>query len=242
MKRKFTVEKTGKVLSLFLMPIVVAALLLLSLPVLAQEPPRKIDSNFNNTYYQGRMELFNTLTPPKNAIVFLGNSITERGAWGELLPGQPIVNRGIGGDNTFGVLARLEGIAKAQPKKIFLLIGINDLSRGLPKEVIINNYHRIIQYLTRHTPKTKIYIESVLPLNEPMTTPAYRKNKKDSILQLNIGIKQVAAQYHLPYINLHEIFADENGDLKKELTADGIHLKPAAYVICKSAKTIRLNY
>ena len=99
-------------------------LLLLTLPAFTQDPPKKIDSNYNNTYYQGRMELFNSLTPPKNAIVFLGNSITERGAWGELLPGQPIMNRGIGGDNTFGVLARLEGVANAQPKKLFLLIEI----------------------------------------------------------------------------------------------------------------------
>lgn len=209
----------------------ISLLLFLGLPALAQDQPRKIDSNYNNTYYQGRMELFNSLTPPKNAIVFLGNSITERGAWGELLPGQPIMNRGIGGDNTFGVLARLEGVANAQPKKLFLLIGINDLSRGLPKEVILNNYHRILSYLTSHTPKTKIYVQSVLPLYEPYTKEAYLKNKKDSILQLNEGIKQVAAQYHVPYINLHELFADANGDLKKELTADGIHLRPAGYVL-----------
>src|SRR5689334_15360465 len=137
----------------------ISFLLLLGLPTFAQEAPKKIDSNYNNTYYQGRMELFNSLTPPKNAIVFLGNSITERGAWSELLPGQPIMNRGIGGDNTFGVLARLERVAKAQPKKLFLLIGINDLSRGLPKEVIINNYHRILSYLTTNTPKTKIYVQ-----------------------------------------------------------------------------------
>lgn len=209
----------------------VCLLLLLGFQSYSQNAPKKIDSNYNNTYYQGRMELFNSLTPPKNATVFLGNSITERGAWSELLSGQPIMNRGIGGDNTFGVLARLEGVVKAKPKKIFLLIGINDLSRGLPKEVILNNYNRILTYLTTHTPKTKIYIQSVLPLYEPYTKEAYLKNKKDSILNLNVGIKQIAAKFNLTYINLHEIFAGENGDLKKEYTADGIHLKPAAYVL-----------
>ncbi len=120
---------------------------------------------------------------------------------------------------------------KRNPKKIFLLIGINDLSRGLPKEVILNNYNRILTYLTTHSPKTKIYIQSVLPLYEPLTKEAYLKNKKDSILQLNVGIKQVAEKFKLPYINLHEIFADANGDLKKEFTADGIHVRPAAYVM-----------
>lgn len=197
----------------------------------AQETARKIDSSYNNTYYQGRMELFNTLPLPKKATVFLGNSITERGNWSELLPGQNIMNRGIGGDNTFGVLARLDGVVKAVPKKVFLLIGINDLSRSLPQEVILHNYDRIIQYISSHSPKTEIYVQSVLPLNEALTTPAYLKNKKDSILQLNIGIQQIAEKYKLTYINLHEIFADARGDLKQELTVDGIHVKPAAYVL-----------
>lgn len=207
------------------------SLFLFTATAFAQEPVKKIDSSYANTYYQGRMELFNTLPAPKNAIVFLGNSITERGAWSELLPGHNIMNRGIGGDNTFGVLARLDGIVKAFPKKLFLLIGINDLSRALPKEVILHNYDRIIQYITSRSPKTKIYVQSVLPLNEPLTTAAYLKNKKDSILQLNAGIQAIAVKYKLPYINLHEIFADTNGDLKKELTADGIHLRPSAYVM-----------
>lgn len=211
--------------------LVSCTLLLFSATAFAQEPVKKIDSSYANTYYQGRMELFNTLPAPKNAIVFLGNSITERGAWSELLPGHNIMNRGIGGDNTFGVLARLEGIVKATPKKLFLLIGINDLSRALPKEVILNNYDRILQYITTHSPKTKIFVQSVLPLNEALTTAAYLKNKKDSILQLNMGIQAIAAKYKLPYLNLHELFADDHGDLKKELTADGIHLRPAAYVM-----------
>jgi lysophospholipase L1-like esterase len=206
-------------------------LLAIALVSPAQQPVKKIDSSYNNTYYQGRMELFNTLPLPKKAIVFLGNSITERGNWSELLPGQKVMNRGIGGDNTFGVFARLDGVVKASPKKVFLLIGINDLSRALPKEVILNNYERIIQYLSSHSPKTKIYVQSVLPLYEPLTTPAYLKNKKDSILQLNTGIQQLAVKYKLTYINLHEIFADANGDLKQQLTADGIHVRPAAYVM-----------
>ncbi|WP_315817085.1 hypothetical protein [Paraflavitalea speifideaquila] len=48
---------------------------------------------------------------------------------------------------------------------------------------------------------------------------------------MNVGIRQLADKYKLTYINLHEVFADANGDLKKEYTADGIHLKPAAYVL-----------
>lgn len=199
--------------------------------MIAAQPSKKIDSSYNNTYYQGRMELFKTLPVTKKSIVFLGNSITERGAWNELLPGRKIMNRGIGGDNSFGVLARLEMILETSPQKIFLMIGINDLSRGLPQEVIIENYHRIIKRIKTTNPKTKIYLQSVLPLNEAMTSAEYLKNKKNKILDLNIAIRQMANDHELQFIDLYPEFADSNGDLKKEFTSDGIHLKPSAYVL-----------
>lgn len=218
--------KSGRMFSL-----VGVLMFLVSFAAFSQEKEEKIDSSYANYYYKGRMELFNTLSIPRHAIVFLGNSITERGAWGELLPGKKVVNRGIGGDNTFGLRARMDEVIAAKPKKIFLLIGINDLSRGLPIPIILRNYRTIVDRIRNESPHTKLYIESVMPLNEAITKPDYLKNKKVSILNLNKGIKEIADQYNVPYINLHEIFADEKGDLKAALTADGIHPRPAAYVI-----------
>lgn len=191
---------------------------------------KKIDSSYNNSYYQGRMELFNSLGGLKKATVFLGNSITERGQWHEILPGEIIMNRGIGGDNTFGVLARLGDVTKYKPKRIFLLIGINDLGRGLPIEVISDNYRRIIQQIKTESPKTKLYVQSVLPMNESILKADYLKNKKDSVLKLNESIQAIARETGVPYINLHPVFADAAGDLKEAFTQDGIHLRPNAYV------------
>ena len=199
------------------------------LPVLgfAQQ---KIDSSYNNWYYEGRMDLYNQLNNQPADILFLGNSITERGEWAELLPGRKIANRGIGGDNTFGVLARLDGVIKQQPRKIFLLIGINDIGRGLPTEVILNNYHRIVARLTQGLPKTKLIIQSVLPMNEGKLPYDYLKGKAEKVKALNEGIVNIAKEFNLPYLNLHELFADEKGELKAAYTKDGIHLEPAAYV------------
>jgi lysophospholipase L1-like esterase len=191
---------------------------------------KKIDSSYNNTYYQGRMELFASLGGQKKAIVFLGNSITERGVWSELLPGEIIMNRGIGGDNTFGVLARLNDVMRYKPKKIFLLIGINDIGRGLPVDVISNNYKRIIEQVRTGSPKTKLYVQSVLPLNEKILKAEYLKGKKDSIIKLNTAIQAMAKEAGCTYINLHPVFEDAPENLKEDLTIDGIHLKPAAYV------------
>lgn len=192
-------------------------------------PKQKIDSSYNNTYYQQRMELFRLLPAQKNAILFLGNSITERGPWQELLPGKPVVNRGIGGDNTFGLLARLDSHLLIKPKFIFLLIGINDIGRGLPTEVSANNYRRIVDRIRTVCPKAKLYIQSILPMNEKILTAAYLKNKKDKVVALNNEIRKIAAERNLTFIDLHELFADPQKELHASMTIDGIHLRPAAY-------------
>ena len=195
----------------------------------ASAAPVKIDSSYNNTYYQQRMELFRVLPAQKNAILFLGNSITERGPWQELLPGKPVVNRGIGGDNTFGLLARLDSHLLIKPKVIFLLIGINDIGRGLPTAMSANNYRRIVDRIRTVCPKAKLYIQSILPMNERILTAAYLKNKKDKVIALNNEIKKIAAEYALTFVDLHEVFADAQGELYANMTIDGIHLRPSAY-------------
>ncbi|GEP96376.1 GDSL-type esterase/lipase family protein [Chitinophaga cymbidii] len=202
---------------------------LLPAAAFAQDQP-KIDSSYANWYYEGRMELYDQLNDQPADILFLGNSITERGEWHELLPGRKVANRGIGGDNTFGVLARLDGIIQQRPKKLFLLIGINDIGRGLPTEVILNNYRQILVKLTAGLPKTRIIVESVLPMNDSKLAYDYLKNKAGKVKALNEGIVKLAAEFRLMYLNLHELFADADGALKADYTKDGIHLLPAAYV------------
>ncbi|GEM_PF-77767 len=209
-----------------------------------EEEESIIDSSYANPYYLQRMEFFKQLPPVKHAVVFLGNSITERGEWHELIPEEVVLNRGIGGDNTFGVLARLDDILNNDPAKIFLLIGINDIGRGLPVDIILQNYERIINKIQSLSPKTILYLQSVLPINDEVLQYSYMKNKNEQVNKLNEGILKLAQKYgnlpnesirtslrdNLVYINLHTVMADAAGQLKKEYTIDGIHLKPLAYV------------
>ncbi|HWW39585.1 GDSL-type esterase/lipase family protein [Pedobacter sp.] len=192
----------------------------------------KIDSNYANSYYQQRVEYFDKMSIPKNAIVFLGNSITERGEWQEILSDSPypIINRGVGGDNSFGILARMDRILAAKPRAIFLMDGINDLFRKLPNEVSVNNYRRIIRLIKLKSPKTKIYIESTLPINEEMTKEPYTKERNKLVPLLNEKIKAMAVEEQVTYINICPIFQDEAGKLRKDITPDGVHLKASAYI------------
>ena len=61
-------------------------------------------------HHQKRLAAFRSDPIVKGKIIFLGNSITEFGDWQKLLNDTTVVNRGIAGDNTFGVLARLDDV------------------------------------------------------------------------------------------------------------------------------------
>ena len=119
----------------------------------------------------------------KNEIIFLGNSITEGGDWKGLFPDINAVNRGISGDVTDGIMNRLDEVTSSQPKKIFLMIGTNDLARGRSVQYVSDHCRKIIENILRKSPNTELYIQSVLPTNPNIggKFPGH-KSKKNEIL------------------------------------------------------------
>jgi len=205
-------------------------LLLLSQSLRAQET--KIDSSYANWYYQQRMAYFEQSAVVKGAIVFLGNSITERAEWQELLAGSkyPVLNRGIGGDNSFGILARIDEALRGRPRAIFLMDGINDQFRKLPQEVSVNNYKRIIRRIKEMSPKTIVYLQSALPINEELTKEPYTKGRNVLVPALNAKLRQLAADENIPFVDLCPLFQDSDGKLSVKYSSDGVHLIPCAYI------------
>jgi lysophospholipase L1-like esterase len=190
-------------------------------------PVQSGTSTFSPLWHH-RYSLFQKLPNRKNEIVFLGNSITNYCEWAELFQNSLVINRGIGGDITEGILARLHEVTESKPRKIFLMIGVNDLAKGKPIKGIATNYRSIIKAIKENSPETTLYIESVLPsVNRPGVI-------NDSIVALNKEIRKLSNEYSLTYINLYDSFKDQDGNLKKELTEDGLHLKGEGYLIWKS--------
>lgn len=190
-----------------------------------------IDSSYANGHYLQRLEFFKRMPNQKNEIVFLGNSITEGGKWQELLPGKPVVNRGISGDVSYGIIARMDEVLASKPAKLFILIGINDMKRGTPQEVILDNYRKIIRMVKQQSPRTRIYIESILPVNKAMLPATYSKLSNEGILAMNRELLAICKKEQLNYVDLHQVFAGPDGELKKELSIDGLHLRSAAYIL-----------
>ena len=183
--------------------------------------------DWGGEYYKKMIREFKSKPLKFNDIVFLGNSITEGGKdWSKRLNYPNIKNRGIGGDVTDGVLARIDEIVYFKPKAVFLLIGINDLSNnGSPDnpsaEYIGNNIIKIAQVISAKAPKTKVYVQTVLPIDKEIY--------KNNILKVNEIIEANEKENAYEIIDLYSIFATENGLIKKELSSDGIHLNEKGY-------------
>lgn len=191
---------------------------------------KSVKEDFRTETYNQRTALFAQNPLREGQMVFFGNSITQAGEWQQYFPEADVANRGISGDNTQGMLARIDEIIAGKPKKFFILVGINDVSQSLTNAVILRNYSRIIERLQSQSPETEIFIQSVLPFNTiQFNRYARLKGKEAQVLSLNMGLRQLAASKKVEFINLFPIFADDNGSLRKEFTADGLHLNQEAY-------------
>ena len=212
-------------------------LLLLMLPVFAQAQTRPSNQNLFDTipfipdHTTDRLEQFKKQPITKGGIIFLGNSITEMGNWAKLLNDTTVVNRGIGGDITYGVLRRLDDVIIRQPKKLFILLGINDIGKDIPDSVIAYNYFKIIKRVKAGSPATRIFVQSILPLNPTVKNFPQHYDKAEHIPRVNAMLKAQAASMGYTYINLHPLFLDKQNRLDAGYTFEGLHLKPEAYVV-----------
>jgi len=172
-----------------------------------------------------RAQLFAASTRPAE-VVMLGDSITHEGLWHEYFPESSPLNRGIGGDTTRDILNRLPAVYPLQPRRLFLLIGINDLNMGREREQTLADYSKILDELRRNLPSTTVYVQSVLPVSNH-----WKLARNADVLALNVQIQAQARQRDLTFIDLHPRFCDGHGELRAELSNDGIHLGPEGYAL-----------
>lgn len=182
-------------------------------------------------YYQKRVAFFKSEPVKKGSVIFLGNSITQFGNWQELLNDSSVINRGIAGDNTFGVLARLEDVITRQPGKLFIKIGINDISQNIPVAIIVKNIFAIVERVKAKSPGTKVYVHGILPTNDNVKNEypdAFNKNAQVNLV--NKQLQRNSKEKKFIYIDLSKELRDKNGKLDVKYAApDGLHLNKIGY-------------
>jgi lysophospholipase L1-like esterase len=182
-------------------------------------------TEFTKNHYPIRIAEFKKNPLEKGDLVFLGNSITEQaGNWGAKVRSTKAKNRGVSGDTTEGVLARLRELIYYKPQQIFILIGINDLFRDdMTSEKVFNRILKIVHQIKNGSPTTKIFVQSILPTN----TAAL----KEKILSTNSLLTNSEATEPYKFISLHNLFTTERGLMNMELSTDGVHLNKNGYAV-----------
>lgn len=172
-------------------------------------------------YRQQRREIFSLLPVKANNIVFLGDSITDFGLWSEFFGSDPdIINRGIQGIESPEVLEHLSLIYGGHPRKVFLMIGINDFQTP---ERIVPNIRRILETFKRESPETELYVQSILPCNFAA--------RADVPVTLNPEIKRACDELGATYIDIFGEMAKLSGgaSMPNNMTDDGLHPNALGY-------------
>lgn len=212
------------ILSLFIVTVVV--LLSVFIPIFEEETEDKIK------YYSDLSE-----HATKGQVVFLGDSITEFYRTSEFFHEYSPYNRGIAGDTTDGVLARLQdNVIVLEPKKVFLCIGTNDLARVKKDKVnyIVNNIIEIVTAIENSLPDTKVYVVSILPVNRSLNIYSryvLKSRNNEDIDSINERLKEYCEENDVTFIDINTHLKDEKGNLKKEYTLEGLHISFKGYQV-----------
>ncbi len=177
---------------------------------------------------------------PDRLTILAGDSLS---LWfpSELLPSDRIwLNQSISGETSIGLLKRLSLFEQTEPQAIFVMIGINDLTKGTSDQELLDSYEQIIEALKQAHPNSKIVVQSILPHGaNPDATLEKRQQlleiSNERIHTLNQTLETIAKSAEVFYLDLHPLVVDDEGYLRSEFTTDGLHLNRQGYLVWRSA-------
>jgi len=129
------------------------------------------------------------------------------------------------------VLKRLDDIIVRQPSKVFLLIGINDIGKDIPDMVIADNIRKIVTTILRGSPATKVYVQSILPLNPDVPNFPQHYDKEAHVLHVNAILPGILAPLSCTFVNIFPLLLDSKQRLDARYTIDGLHVNQKGYEI-----------
>jgi lysophospholipase L1-like esterase len=191
---------------------------------------------------------------PSQLKILAGDSLSLWFPTHLLPPGATWLNQGISGETSYGLLKRVKFLDQTKPQTIFVLVGINDLIRGVRGETLVANQREIARHLKAAHPQATIVIQSILPHGGDRASQRYLASVKGDpapkerplwvdrlptissrwIRTINEKLERVAHDEGVEYLDLHSDFADADGYIKEELTTDGLHLSSAGYALWRS--------
>lgn len=157
--------------------------------------------------------------------VFLGDSITDAlGFFGIIQKKSVVSSIGVTLHKAQKNLVPL--IAQKKPKRIFVLLGVNDMDEYVTDKIFKERYLKLITLLKQKSPNSKIYIESILPVDDKVTKKVVNSNiarpNNEKIEKFNEVLKEVAQESGCYYLDLNKNLKIHTEGMYLK---DGIHFK-----------------
>jgi lysophospholipase L1-like esterase len=186
-------------------------------------PPFNV-SALKNLPFSGRVNTFFIRLRGDDAladVVMLGDSITESGNWTKLFDRPDVLNLGISGDTSAGILNRLHQVIAHKPRIVFLMIGVNDFLHDIPLDLTKYHIRLIVSLLIKN---------DIRPIIQSTLFVRGYPEVNAKIRALNDDLRLWCAENKITFVDLNE-FLSLNGMLRADVSNDGIHLNGNGYVL-----------
>ncbi|MBU2909211.1 lysophospholipase [Vibrio splendidus] len=157
---------------------------------------------------------------PNADLVMFGDSITEWAPWADIFRDISMVNRGLAGDTTTGMLRRIDTTLNVKPKLVCFMAGINDLAQGYDVEHIYQNYIDMLKVWQEND--IRILVQSTLYVGSKL------QGLNPSVELLNSKISEYCSQQGIAFLDVNSVLSP-NQLLSNEYSCDDLHLNAKAY-------------
>lgn len=184
--------------------------------------------------YQPKFEFVNVDVSYFDDALFIGDSRTVAlRAFGSFPNAHYFARTGIGINSLFEYPATDEAtnvslkyrLSERQYGKIYIMIGVNDLSYGTLTS-FADSYFSAIDTIREYQPNAIIYVQSIVGITEKEERYSPNRFNNQTVLNRNAILKARCNDESIVYLDLFSVYADESGYLNPEYSADGLHIKP----------------
>ncbi len=157
----------------------------------------------------------------EKSVIFLGDSIME---WAPFEVQETFLNLSVSGETTETLLNRVQQIKHLKPKKVFLMVGVNDLAFSIQMEYILENYGKILDELLKVVSNAEVFCISLLPTDDKIVD-------NETICILNERIKRICKMFKVNYIDVYSDFLDKNNNIDNSYRFDLFTLNERGYQV-----------
>ena len=125
----------------------------------------------------------------------------------------------------------LEALVSYAPQSVYILLGTNVLTQDRDYSSFLNYYGLMLDRIRELLPEADIYVQSITPVRPEVSAEARHSGMyAERFIRVNNDLAALAIEKGCYFLDLWEVLADENGDLRAEYAQpDGYHLTPEGY-------------